>query len=414
MVAFEGETAAEILDAFAHAAQAIAFALDFVRTIVFDDEAAVVAFGDEAQTAGGGAGVAHDVGDGFAQGEGEGGLFGGGEMRGGGGIGVEDKGDACCVEGAAGGFDFGTEAAGAVAADGLADFCESGARDAFDVGDLGGGAVVVGGFVAIDEAAGELSFEDDDGEGVAENVVEIAGDAFAFGDGGEGEVFVLGFAELAIGAALLGEEDVATANDGHEKDGDEGVGPGEVEGSGLGVEKSSFCEDENHQAEIDGEDFAQRGEGEGEEGCGVDEEGGTALVPREGDEAESEGCGDHPEAGGKAFVRGADVAPHDEDEDEENGEGGEPENAARLEDGVDEEEAGVGKPDPCPLVPGFLRDGFGGRHEAFWKVYAERLGVLFETAEGDGRDAEHHEGKAEEAKPMADRTAGTRIAEDAE
>ena len=46
---------------------------------------------------------------------------------------------------------------------------------------------------------------------------------------------------------------------------------------------------------------AQRDKGEGQERGGVDEEGGAALVPREGDEAESEGGGDHPEAGWMAF-----------------------------------------------------------------------------------------------------------------
>ena len=176
----------------------------------------------------------------------------------------------------------------------------------------------------------------------------------------------------------------------------------------------AFGEDEKREGEEDGEDFAQRDEGEGQKGGGVDEEGGAAIVPGEGDEAEGEGGGDHPEAGGVAVVYCADVAPHDEDKHEEDGEGAEPEIAARLQDGSNEEEAGVGKPDPCPFVLGLLRDGFVGGHEALWEVYAERLRVLFETAEGDGRDAEHHEGKAEEAKPMADRTAGTRIAEDAE
>ena len=46
---------------------------------------------------------------------------------------------------------------------------------------------------AFDKAAtGELGFEDDDGECVAEDVVQVAGDALAFGDGGEGDVFFLG------------------------------------------------------------------------------------------------------------------------------------------------------------------------------------------------------------------------------
>ena len=83
--------------------------------------------------------------------------------------------------------------------------------------------------IAGDEAAGEFGFEDDDGEGVAKDVVEVAGDAFALGDGGEGDVFFKGGAEFAIGAALLGEVDVAAADDDDEEDGDEGVGPANVE-----------------------------------------------------------------------------------------------------------------------------------------------------------------------------------------
>ena len=75
----------------------------------------------------------------------------------------------------------------------------------------------------MDEAAGELGFEDDDGECVAEDVVEVARDAFAFGDGGELLVFFLGGAELAVGALLLGEEDIAAADDEHEEDGHEGA-----------------------------------------------------------------------------------------------------------------------------------------------------------------------------------------------
>ncbi len=92
---------------------------------------------------------------------------------------------------------------GAVAADGFADFAEGGAGGLLYFGDLLGGACGV----AFDEAPGELGFEDDDGESVAEDVVEIAGDAFAFGDGGESDVFFLGDAEFGVGASLLGEED---------------------------------------------------------------------------------------------------------------------------------------------------------------------------------------------------------------
>ena len=125
-----------------------------------------------------GLGVAHDVGDGFADGEAEHGLFCGVELwqRG-----FAGQRYACCLQGVAGEFHFGGEALGAVAADGFADFAEGGSGGLFDVGDLLGGALRI----AFDQASGELGFEDDDGEGVAEDVVEIAGDAFAFGYGGE-------------------------------------------------------------------------------------------------------------------------------------------------------------------------------------------------------------------------------------
>ena len=98
------------------------------------------------------------------------------------------------IEGAACGFDLGGEALGAVAGDGFADFGESGAGGALDVGYLGGSAlevaVLVVGLrgVCLDEAPGELGFEDDDGERMAEDIMEVAGDAFAFRDGGEGDV----------------------------------------------------------------------------------------------------------------------------------------------------------------------------------------------------------------------------------
>ena len=52
-----------------------------MAAVVFDDEAADADVGDEAEGAGGGAGMADDIGDGFAEGECEHGLFGGGEGR---------------------------------------------------------------------------------------------------------------------------------------------------------------------------------------------------------------------------------------------------------------------------------------------------------------------------------------------
>ena len=79
--ALQGEMATEGFDALAHAAQTVAFAHRRVLPIVFHNDAPLVVFRDETKAAGGGVGVAHDVGDGFAESEGEDGFFGGGEGR---------------------------------------------------------------------------------------------------------------------------------------------------------------------------------------------------------------------------------------------------------------------------------------------------------------------------------------------
>ena len=77
----DGEAAAEGLDALAHAAEAVAL-LKIWRGAVVGDEEGLEAVGrcGEAHAAVGGMGVADDVGDGFADGEAEDGLFGGVEL----------------------------------------------------------------------------------------------------------------------------------------------------------------------------------------------------------------------------------------------------------------------------------------------------------------------------------------------
>ena len=193
---FDVEAAAELLDALAHAAEAVALAgAGFGGAAVVVDFKGGEAVGGsgEAHGAPGGVGVANDVGDGFPDGEREDRLFAGFKR---GRRSFAGESDAGGLEGEAGLLDLSGEAFAAVAADGLADFGERGAGGAFDVGDFGGGA---GGFIgraASDETAGELGFEDDDREGVAEDIVEVAGDALALGDGGELYVFGLGAAEF--------------------------------------------------------------------------------------------------------------------------------------------------------------------------------------------------------------------------
>jgi len=80
--AVDAEATSKGLDALAHAAQAIAFSRERMFAIVFDEQLAATALGDEAQAAGFSACMANDVGYGLAQGEGEDGLFSGSEAGG--------------------------------------------------------------------------------------------------------------------------------------------------------------------------------------------------------------------------------------------------------------------------------------------------------------------------------------------
>ncbi|XWK69094.1 hypothetical protein RBB80_06245 [Tunturiibacter gelidiferens] len=78
----DGEASAEGLDALAHAAESVALAEFGVGTVVGDEERVIAVFRSrEADAAVCGLGVAHDVGDGFADGETEHGLFGCVELR---------------------------------------------------------------------------------------------------------------------------------------------------------------------------------------------------------------------------------------------------------------------------------------------------------------------------------------------
>jgi len=67
VVAFEEKMTTERFDPFPHAAQAITFSTDGMLPIVFNDQTALVVFSGEAQAAGGGTRVTHDVGDGLAE-----------------------------------------------------------------------------------------------------------------------------------------------------------------------------------------------------------------------------------------------------------------------------------------------------------------------------------------------------------
>jgi hypothetical protein len=96
----DGEASAEGLDALAHAAEAVAL-LKFRMSAVVGDEQGMVAIGGVCEThaAVRGLGVTNDVGDGFADGEAEYGLFCGVKFRQ---WGFAGEGYACGLEGVAG------------------------------------------------------------------------------------------------------------------------------------------------------------------------------------------------------------------------------------------------------------------------------------------------------------------------
>src|SRR5450631_569395 len=199
---------------------------------------------------------------------------------------------------------------------------------------------------------------------MAENIMQIACDAFALGDRSERNVLFERGAKLAFGAFLLGEVDVATANHDHEEYGDERVRPADIKRAimcGDGEERS-LREDGYTLKENEGDDLPRRLDDEGKKRCGVDEECGSAAVPREHRESQNESGADHPEACGQGWACSVEESPEDAKEDDEAGNGAEPEVAVRLKQRLDQEEAGVGEPHPCPSVLAALRVGFVGGH----------------------------------------------------
>ena len=160
-----------------------------------------------------GLGVTDDIGYRFTNGEAEHGFFCRVQLRQ---RSFAGQRYTCCLQRVAGEFHLGGEALGAIASDCFAHFAEGGSRGLFDIGDLLGCAL----WIAFDQASGEFGLEHDDGESVTEDVMQIAGDAFAFGDGGELLDLFVGHAKLCVGALLPGDEDIARANDEHEKAGE--------------------------------------------------------------------------------------------------------------------------------------------------------------------------------------------------
>lgn len=128
--------------------------------------------------------MAHHIGDGLAQGERDHGFPRGCEA------GRLNQGfelDSGGFEGGAGVAQFAFDARQAVPADGGAHLAEGVAGDGLDVADLLLGALGIRG----EQFGSQFRFEDDDREGVAQQVVQIARDTLALGDAGEVLDFLL-------------------------------------------------------------------------------------------------------------------------------------------------------------------------------------------------------------------------------
>ncbi len=191
---------------------------------------------------------------------------------------------------------------------------------------------------ALEEAAGELAFEDDDREGVAEDVVEVAGDSFALGDGGEGFDLLLLHAEFAVGLQLLGEEDVAAADDEDEEDRGKPAYGGDAESVRFDVD------DQGRGGEAtQGDGRGRYREREGKQRGGVDAEAGSAGVQGVGGKSHQEHGRREDEASAGAVGVQKDTVEDDEEGDDRDAL--EPEKKAVAVHGLDEKEEGVSEPD---------------------------------------------------------------------
>jgi len=232
------------------------------------------------------------------------------------------------------------------------------------VADLCGGPLRVG----VDQAFGKLGLEYDYAERMAEHVMQVARDALALRDGGECEVLLLRGQQQLLGTALLREKDVATADDDHDEDADQGVRPADVKiavGHTHG-EVVALAKYEQSKQQKQRENPAQRNDAEGNERRRVDEEAGSAGVPRKGHHPQNERERNHPVAEGATLIARAHVEIEDPEEGGEDRQRTEPKHQARFQQWSQEQEAGVGEPYPCPVgVAGGARDGVCGAHGRF-------------------------------------------------
>ncbi len=150
------------------------------------------------------------------------------------------------LQSAARGFHLGGKSARTVPDNRLAHFSKRRARDAFDVGNLGCGALAIARFITLDQPVGEFSLQHDHRKSVSQNVVQVARDAFALSNRGERDILFLRRAKLALGTPLLREKDVATADDGHQKNRDQRIRPTDVDKASLGLEDVAFAKNQQN------------------------------------------------------------------------------------------------------------------------------------------------------------------------
>lgn len=262
---------------FTHAGEAVAFATIASGAVIFDLEPSHVVRQGQADPAGFGPRVAQDVRGGFAQDHGQCVFVGGGQGEG---FGLNRESDARGFEGLAHGFELGGETRGAVAGDGASHLGEGVARHFVDLADLLGRSRGV----AFHELAREFGLERDDGEGVAEHVVEVARDPLAFRDLGQVFDFAMSQPKPCIRQEHLSPVDVEAADDAGDED--------------RGNEEPQLlpaCHAERgYQAQINGEVGQARPitVDERDHRRGVDEE--TRAVEAEGCEREGAADEGHP------------------------------------------------------------------------------------------------------------------------
>ncbi|RIH76340.1 hypothetical protein Mterra_03888 [Calidithermus terrae] len=191
--------------------------------------------------------MADHVGHRLAQRHADHGLLGGGEGEG---LGVVLEADPGGAQGQPGPGELALQAPRLVALHRLAHLGGGLAADPLDLAHLAGGSSRV----ALGELGGELGLEGDDREGVAQQVVQVAGDALALGDGRQALVLLGGLHQLALVTFALEGRGVEQADEGGEEHRREEVGaalrPGgaQEQGKGEGPERGQQREQPHHPA----------------------------------------------------------------------------------------------------------------------------------------------------------------------